>query len=122
MTRLTITLCGSLTRARHDLRRVHRALALAGHLVHAPCPPLPGEHPPTAEQHANLAARHYAAINHSDLVIAVTPDGWPGEATGDEIRHATTEGKPVRWLLDPAAVDALISDVAAWLDGAEEKP
>lgn len=116
MTRLTVTLCGSLTRAAHDLARVHRTLALAGHLVHAPVPALPGEPAITAEQRANLDQRHRAAIDRSDLVIAVMPDGLPGDATATEIRYAQMLGKPVRMVVD---VDALVGDVAAWLNGAE---
>ncbi|MEU4640850.1 hypothetical protein [Micromonospora sp. NPDC023814] len=116
MTRLTVTLCGSLTRAATDLARVHRALALAGHLVHAPCPPLPGEAAITGEQLDRLTERHYEAIRQSDLVIAVIPDGRPGNATHYEMRYAKHFGKAVRWVTD---VDALVGDVAAWLDGAE---
>ncbi|MFG2046023.1 hypothetical protein ACGFIW_01165 [Micromonospora sp. NPDC048935] len=111
---LTITLCGSLARAGHDLRRVERALALAGHLVHAPCPPLPGERPATAEQIRHLTARHYAAMNRSDVVIAVVPDGIVGEATASEVRYAQHRGVRVLHCFD---VDALVADVAAWLDG-----
>lgn len=116
MTRLTVTLCGSLTRAAGDLTRIHRALALAGHLVHAPVPALPGEAPIRAEQRDQLAERHYAAIRRSDLVIGVIPDGRPGDATHYEMRYAKHFGKTARWVTD---VDALVGDVAAWLDGAE---
>lgn len=116
MTRLTVTLCGSLTRAHHDLARVHRALALAGHLVHAPVPALPGEAEPTTQQRIQLAVRHRAAIDVSDLVLAVIPDGRPGEATNAEMTYAERHAPRVRWVTD---VDALVADVAAWLDGAE---
>ncbi|GAB2952055.1 hypothetical protein GCM10027280_45570 [Micromonospora polyrhachis] len=109
-TRLTITLCGSLTRAGRDLTRVHRALALAGHLVHAPTPPLPGEPTPTPEQYANLVLRHHAAIRRSDLVIAICPDGEPGDATRSEMAYAQLVGRHTRWAYD---IDALLVDIAA---------
>jgi nucleoside 2-deoxyribosyltransferase len=111
--RLTVTLCGSLRRAGHDLHRVHRALALAGHLVHAPVPALPGEPEPTAGQKHNLTTRHLAAIRRSDLVIAVVPDRRPGGATAEEMRYADIAGIRARWVMSPADVDALIADIAA---------
>lgn len=116
MTRLTVTLCGSLTRAADDLARVHRALALAGHLVHAPVPAQPGEPEPTAEQLNQLTRRHYAAIDASDLVLGIVPDGQAGYATGGEMRYAARYAPATRWVTD---VDALVGDVAAWLDLAD---
>jgi hypothetical protein len=110
---LTITLCGSLTRARHDLARIHRALALAGHLVHAPMPPLPGEAPATPEQLDRLTERHLAAIDRSDLVAT---DGYLGPATRAEMNHAEQQHVPIRVVVDAGA---LTGDVAAWLNGAE---
>jgi hypothetical protein len=116
MPRLTITLCGSLTRAAADLARVHRALALAGHLVHAPVPPLPGEPAPTAEQLYALHLRHRAAIDASDLVLGIVPDGRPGAATVAEMAHAQVVAPRALWVTD---VDALCGDPAAWLDAAD---
>lgn len=111
-TRLTVTLCGSLTRAANDLRRVERALALAGHLVHAPCPPLPGDPTATAEQVRRLADRHYAAIDASHLVIGIAPDGRPGAATSAEMLYAAHVAR-IGWALSPAAVNKLIADITA---------
>ncbi|GHJ11193.1 hypothetical protein TPA0907_55600 [Micromonospora humidisoli] len=119
MRRLTITLCGSTRRHAHDLTRVHRALALAGHLVHAPCPPLPGEPAPTPEQLDRLTERHHAAIDASHLVLAVVPDGWAGAATVAEMAYAERYAPAARWVTD---VDALVGDVDAWLDGADLHP
>ncbi|MGX4657080.1 hypothetical protein ACWCHM_26025 [Micromonospora sp. SCSIO 07396] len=118
MRRLTITLCGSTRRHAHDLARVHRALALAGHLVHAPCPPLPGEPAPTAEQLNRLTERHLAAIDASHLVLAIVPDG-PGEATRAEMAYAARYAPASCWVTN---VDALVGDVDAWLDGADLHP
>ncbi|MFI2577718.1 hypothetical protein ACH5AJ_36595 [Streptomyces rochei] len=117
--RLTITLCGSRRRAAHDLARVHRALALAGHLVHAPVPHLPGEPTPTDEQTRQLADRHRAAIDASHLVLAIVPDGWAGESTVAEMAYAERYAPATRWVTD---VDALVGDPAAWLDGADIYP
>ncbi|MFG3702403.1 hypothetical protein ACGF5C_31650 [Micromonospora sp. NPDC047620] len=122
MTRLTVTLCGSLTRAATDLARIHRALALAGHLVHTPVPPLPGETPATAEQIRNLADRHYAAINDSQLVIGVATDGRPGSSTSTEMRYAVALVGHTRWVLSPQALDALLADIAAGRLTATEVP
>ncbi|MEV6800542.1 hypothetical protein AB0M91_19675 [Micromonospora rifamycinica] len=117
--RLTITLCGSTSRAAHDLARVHRALALAGHLVHAPVPPMQGEPPATTEQLQALTERHRAAIDASHLVIAVIPDGHTGVATAAEMTYAERYAPTTRWVTD---VDALVGDPAAWLDGADTYP
>lgn len=110
MSRLTVTLCGSLTRAAHDLARVHRALALGGHLVHAPVPALPGEPAITAEQRANLDQRHRAAIDRSDLVIAVR---WPGDHSQAELHYAGHRDIPIRWATTDADIHALLADIAA---------
>jgi hypothetical protein len=110
---LTVTLCGSLRRAGDDLARVHRALALAGHLVHAPVPALPGEPEPTAGQKFNLTTRHLAAIRRSDLVVGIVPDRRPGGDTADEMRYADIAGIRTRWAMSPAEVDALIADIVA---------
>lgn len=112
-TRLTITLCGSLTRAADHLARVHRALALNGHLVHAPVPALDGEPAPTPEQVANLTTRHHAAIRRSDLVIGIAPDGRVGDATRGEMDYAADRGIPTRWVLSDADLVRLFFDIAA---------
>ncbi|WP_329013139.1 hypothetical protein OG271_03865 [Micromonospora rifamycinica] len=119
MRRLTITLCGSTRRHPHALARVHRALALAGHLVHAPVPPLPGEPAPTAEQLRRLTERHLAAIDASHLVLAIVPTGQPGDATRAEMAYAERYAPAARWVFD---VDALVGDVDAWLDAADLHP
>ncbi|MEU3455625.1 hypothetical protein ABZ671_18790 [Micromonospora sp. NPDC006766] len=110
---LAITLCGSITRAPEALRRVERALALAGHLVNAPIPPLPGESDLTPGQLANLTTGHHAAIRRSDLVIAVVPDGRPGDSTRSEVRYAEQLGVPVRWVWDVDPFVAALGALAA---------
>lgn len=109
----TITLCGSITRDIHDLTRIHRALALAGHLAYSPVPPLPGEPDLTAEQLANLTAGHYAAIDASDLVIGVAADGRIGTSTSGELRYARTRGIPVRVADSPDQITELLDDITA---------
>lgn len=110
---LTITLCGSLTRARDDLSRVHRALALAGHLVHAPVAALPGEPAPTREQLHRLAVRHRAAIRQSDLVVIVATDGYLGPSTRAEMDHAEQQQIPTQLVVD---VNAYLAELAGDID------
>lgn len=112
MTRLTVTLCGSLTRAADDLARVAWHLAAAGHDVRAP-KPAPADVTPTAEQVRNLVAGHLDDISRSVIVLGVVPDGLVGDRTGDEMAHAARVGAYTRWALSPAEVDELLADVAA---------
>ncbi|MER7331801.1 MULTISPECIES: hypothetical protein [unclassified Micromonospora] len=118
--RLTITLCGSLGRAAHDLARVHWHLHAAGHEVYAPVP-APPEADPSPTQIENIVAKHMQRIDRSDLVIAVIPDGVIGHRTGDEMRRAERQGISTRYDTD---VDALIADITAGrlLDGTDTCP
>jgi hypothetical protein len=105
--RLTITLCGSLTRAADDLARLAWHLKAAGHHVHAPTPAPPGV-APTWQQLAGLTGQHSAAIRRSDLVIAVVPDRRIGDATANEMRLAVDLAIPHTVVED---VEAFIADI-----------
>jgi hypothetical protein len=110
---LTVTLCGSLGRAAHDLHRVHRAFIRAGWTAYAPTPAHPGETPPSIAEITNITGGHLRAIRRSAWTVGVVPDGVVGDSTRAEIGHAAEHGKTVRLALSPADVDELIAEVRA---------
>lgn len=112
MTRLTVTLCGSLSRAPDDLARVAWHLAAAGHDVRAP-KPAPADVTPTAEQVRNLVAGHLDDITRSVIVLGIVPDGLVGDHTGDQMAYAARAAVYTRWALSPVEVDELLADIAA---------
>lgn len=114
---MIITLSGSITRAMTAMRRIERALVLAGHTVYVPCPPLPDEPPLTPQQLHNLTVGHHRAIRGSDLVIAVVPDRAVGDSTRSETQYAEQHGVRVIWVWDAGAF--LIDITAGRLDSAE---
>lgn len=111
--RLTVTVCGSLTRAATDINRVAWHLKAAGHDVYQPTPKPDDVTAPTAGQIHNITAGHYAAIDRSHLVVAVINDGRPGAATTAEILHAISRRIPVRIAMDADEIGLLIADITA---------
>lgn len=111
-----ITLCGSITRAHDELVRLAWHLNTVGHLVYVPLPPPDGV-TPTDEQINHLNAGHRAAIDRSDLVIVVVPDGRIGESTTAEAAYATQQGKPVRMV---GGVDAYVREMSVAPTGASQ--
>ncbi|WP_431976023.1 ParB/RepB/Spo0J family partition protein [Micromonospora haikouensis] len=100
-----ITLCGPL-RFEDAFRVAIRRLAFAGHPTFAPAFPVPGKPAPTAEERAVLRARHMRMIALADEILVINPGGYVGEDTAAEIAHAQQLGKPVRYLVTPAAESA----------------
>lgn len=52
----------------------------------------------TPEQKIALDALHMRKIELADEVLVINVGGYVGESTRNEIKHAKSLGKPIRWL------------------------
>jgi len=95
-----VCLCGS-TRFKEDFIRLNAEETGKGHIVlsvgffgHADQRSL------TVEEKARLDALHLRKVELADEMLVVNRDGYIGESTRNEIDHALTWRKPVRYAFD----------------------
>jgi len=100
-----VCICGS-TRFRAEIADANRELTLAGYIVLAPGVFAHDGDTITDEQKADLDRLHFQKIDLAGSVFIVNPGGYVGESTTREIAYARSLGKPVRFLVDMAEVDA----------------
>lgn len=99
-----VCLCGS-TRFWETFRDVGLDLTMAGIIVlsigiHAP-DSMVLAHPESDQgktQKALLDQLHKQKIDMADEILVLNVDGYIGESTRGEVKHAISRGKPVRWL------------------------
>lgn len=92
-----ITLCGS-TRFRDEYELWNKRLSLAGFLVYSVAGFMHSGDTFTEEEKARLDQIHLAKIDHSHAIVVLNPEGYVGDSTAREIRHAKMSGKPVYYL------------------------
>lgn len=95
-----VTLCGS-TKFKREFEALNKQLTLEGNVIysvaffgHA------DKHPLTTEQKEVLDAVHLKKIDNSDGIFVINVDGYIGESTRNEINHAESTGKFVKYLSD----------------------
>lgn len=93
-----ICLCGS-TKFKSEFLSANRALTLAGHVV-----VMPGVFGHTdggfldGETKRKLDELHLKKIEMADIVYVINPNGYIGSSTRNEIEHAESLGKIIRYL------------------------
>lgn len=96
-----VTLCGS-TKFKEDFMRIQRELTLKGYIVlsvgifgHAD-----GEYCKviTPDVKRMLDDMHKRKIDMADIVYVINRDGYIGKSTANEIKYATSKGKPIRYM------------------------
>jgi hypothetical protein len=97
-----VCLCGS-TRFRAAYERAFYEEEHAGRIcLTAPC----FKDDPcckTPEDHARLDELHLRKIDLADEILVLNVGGYVGESTWREIAYARSQGKPIRWLEEPAS-------------------
>lgn len=94
-------ICGS-ARFRDAIDDAHQRLTKAGYMVFTPYLGRPGERI-TISLQEGLDDLHRSMIDTADIVFVVNPDGYPGAGVREEVEYAREQGKPVEFLVDPAA-------------------
>lgn len=108
-----VCLCGS-TRYWETFRDVGLDLTMAGIIVLSIGTTWPDSmvlaHPETEQgkaQKAMLDKLHHRKINMADEILVLNVDGYIGDSTRGEIKHAQSRGKSVRWLFPKLAVEVV---------------
>ena len=99
-----VVLCGS-TRFRDEMTAANRDLTLAGCIVLAPGVFGHSGDAMTDAQKVALDALHLRKIDMADRVLVVSPGGYVGASTSQEIEHAQQTGKPVAYTDPPDGCD-----------------
>ncbi len=89
-----ITLCGS-TKFRDEYELWNKRLTLAGFLVYSVAGFGHSGDVFTTEEKRRLDQMHLAKIDASHMIVVISPGGYIGESTRNEIKHAEISGKPV---------------------------
>lgn len=95
-----ITLCGS-TKFKREFEAINKQLTLEGNLVYsvaffAHYDKIDLTH----EQKILVDKVHFAKIDNSDGIFVIDVDGYIGHSTRNEINHAESTGKFVKYLSD----------------------
>lgn len=97
-----ITLCGS-TRFRNEFMQQQKELTLQGYIVisvglfgHS------GDNEVwDGDTKLMLDDMHLRKIDMADEIMVINPGGYIGESTRREIAYATSQGKPIHYLVAP---------------------
>jgi hypothetical protein len=98
-----VCLCGS-SRFKHEFEKAAEAEARAGRIVLTL-----GIFSRTSGTELSLEQTelqwrlHRHRIDLADEVLVVNPGTYVGESTSEEVEYARSQGKPIRWLVDPVS-------------------
>lgn len=133
MTREVITLCGS-TRFKEQFNDANFWLTMNGYIVLSVGSFLHSDNDPEikdiiVEHKQELDVLHKDKIDMSRAIIVIDVDGYVGESTESEIRHALKRGKTIYSYMESKKMDGRLRQLVGvapflvqnWLENREEK-